>query len=303
MLRPVASTAVVVVALVACAGGIPRAQLDRCNLGKADRNEGYPVRQAAACTLVAQGLASDEKPREAIGYARKACQMEDAAGCTEYLQLVRAQPSLSPDELLSARAAGEKACAGMVVGADGTDARPDLCARTAELYFDVDPRSPADAGRLYLRACKLKDEKSCKRAKSLGVDVDEHPEASATKAMPLPPRPPPPPQPLPVATRAAPPAPPPPPPCHEMRGCVSLELVQRNSNEVMGTLSSHCDRPVSCTWCPSRGTDVDKNNCRSTTLGPGESKAGREAGLWYEGFNAMAYDCMDASDDRACLGI
>jgi len=286
----------VLVLVAACGASIPKAELDRCSLGAADGNPDYRVRQGAACGVVAQRLAADEKPREAMGYARKACQLEDSVGCKEYLQLVRAQPSVAPDELMSARAAGEKACFGMVVGSDGTDARPVLCTRTAELYLDLEPRSPADAGRLYLRACKLGEAKDCERAKSLGVEPEERP---APTARPLPPRPPPPPPP-PAAKTA--PAPPPPPPCHELRSCVSLDLVQHNVDEVMGTLANHCDRAVACTWCPSRGDQVDKNSCHTTTLSPGESKSGREAGLWYQGFNAMAYDCMAADDDKACLG-
>ncbi len=293
-----ASTALVAIAFAACASSIPKVELDRCSLGVADGNEGYRTRQGAACGLVAQRLAADEKPKEAMGYARKACQLEDSVGCNEYLALARAQPSLPPDELLNARAAGEKACAGMVVGADGTDARPELCARTAELYLDVEPRSRSDAGRLYARACKLGDARTCARAKALGVDPDAQTAANAPKARPLPLAPP---RPQPPATPAA--TSPPPPPCHEMRACVSLELEQRNTNEVMGTLANHCDRAVSCTWCPSRGDQIDKSVCRTTNLAPAESKSGREAGLWFEGFNAMAYDCMDAADDRACLAL
>jgi hypothetical protein len=295
-LNSFASTTFTAFVLAACAASIPKAELDRCTLGVADGNDGYRTRQGAACGLVAQRLAADEKPKEAMGYARKACQLEDSVGCTEYLALVRAQPSLPPDELLSARAAGEKACAGMVVGADGTDARPALCARTAELYLDIEPRSRSDAGRLYARACKLGDAKTCASAKALGVDPEEQASASAPKARALPlapPRPPPP----------ASPTSPPPPPCHEMRACVSLELEQRNVSEVQGTLVNRCEHAVSCTWCPSRGDQIDKTVCRTTTLAPAESKSGREAGLWFEGFNAMAYDCMDAADDRACLAL
>jgi hypothetical protein len=71
----------------------------------------------------------------------------------------------------------------------------------------------------------------------------------------------------------------------------------------MGTIANHCDTAVACAWCPSRGDQVDKSACRTTNLAPGESKAGREAGLWFEGYNAMAYDCMAAADDRGCLAI
>jgi hypothetical protein len=68
-------------------------------------------------------------------------------------------------------------------------------------------------------------------------------------------------------------------------------------------MSSHCDHPVSCTWCPSKGDQVDKSQCRSMTINPNETKADKEAGLWYEGFNAMAYDCMDVGDDTRCLSL
>jgi hypothetical protein len=289
--------------VVSCAATIPKAELDRCKLGVADGNEAYKVRQPVACRMVAQRLAADDMPADAIGYARKSCQLEDPGGCEQYLSLARAQASLPPDELLTARAAGEKACAGIVVGADQTDARPALCVRTAELYEDVAPRSKGDAGRLYARACKLGDKKACARAKALGVEPEEEKAAAppAKTEAPPPPRPPPPRLPPPPTSTAA--LPPPPPPCHEMRGCVSLELKQRNMTEVVGTITSHCDHPVSCTWCPSRGEQLDKSACRTTTLGPGESKAGKDAGLWYDGYNAMAYDCMDVGDDPRCISM
>jgi hypothetical protein len=293
--RPLAFT-VVCIGLVGCAGGVPKAEIDRCRLGVADGNESYRIRQAAACSLVAQRLAANEEPAEATAYARKACQLEDSVGCTEYLALVRARPATSSEELQSARAAGEKACAGIVVGADGTDARPALCARTAELYADLEPRSGSDAGRLYARACKLGDVKSCAHAMALGVDPNDF---TGTNAKPLPPAPA---RPLPVATPTA-PAPPASPTCHEMRACVSLALSQKSSKEVEGTLANHCDRAVSCMWCPSRGADIDKSACRTANLAANESKAGRESGLWFQGYSAMAYDCMDAADDRACLAL
>ena len=296
----------VLVGLAACAATIPKAELDRCTLGVADGNEGYSVRQAAACGMIASRLAADDKPADALGYARKACQLEDSGGCEQYLSLARASVSLSTDDLMAARAAGEKACAGIVVGSDGTDARPLLCQRTAELYLDVEPRSKSDAGRLYARACKLGQKKACSQAAALGVDVEEHPAAVASSKQAAPPspspRPLPPRAPAPQASTSAALAPPP-PPCHERHDCVSLELKQRNMTEVVGTITSHCDQPVSCTWCPSRGEQVDKSVCRTTTLGPGESKAGKDVGLWYEGYSAMAYDCMDVGDDPRCLSL
>ncbi|HEY8038168.1 MAG TPA: hypothetical protein VIF15_00165, partial [Polyangiaceae bacterium] len=81
------------------------------------------------------------------------------------------------------------------------------------------------------------------------------------------------------------------------------DVQQRNTNEVVGSIVNHCQHAVACTWCPSRGNQVDKGACHSATLAPNESKAGREAGLWYEGYNAMAYDCTDAADNRACLAL
>jgi hypothetical protein len=54
----------------ACAGGIPQAELNRCRLGVADGNDGFPARQGAACRMVAQRLASDDKPNDAMGFAR-----------------------------------------------------------------------------------------------------------------------------------------------------------------------------------------------------------------------------------------
>jgi hypothetical protein len=287
----------------ACGTTIPKVESARCALGVADGNDGYAVRQPVACRMIAQRLAADDRPDEAMGYARKACQLEDAAGCQEYLELARARPSLPPDELLNARAAGEKACAGIVVATDGTDARPALCVDTAELYLDVEPRSRSDAGRLYARACKLGDDKSCARAKSLGVEPEESPAPTkppprhfslnaGPTAVPAPPSPP---------RSSASPPPHGPPPCHEMRDCVTLELHQRNISEVVGTMTSHCDVPVLCTWCPSHGSQVDRSACRSATFAPNESKSGREAGLWYDGFNAMAYDCMGVNDEKGCL--
>ncbi len=287
----------------ACAATVPRAELDRCTLGVADGNEAMTTRQGAACTMVAKRLAADEQPGAALGYARKACDFEDPRGCEEYLALVRGQSSqLGPEELQRARTAGEKACSGMVVAVDGaTDARPTLCARTAELYQDVEPRSPEDAGRLFASACKLGDDRSCGRARSLGVDPSSHvvlgpkPRPNSTGgAQPLPP-------PVPHfvsgVTPVAPPA------CHEMRACVTLDVQQRNVSEVVGSIANHCERPVSCTWCPSHHDQVDRSGCHTTNLSPGEARAGRDAGLWYDGFDSIAYDCMDAGDVKGCLAL
>jgi hypothetical protein len=285
-----------------CAATVPRAELDRCTLGVADGNDAMTLRQGAACTMVAKRLAADDQPMPALGYARKACDLEDPRGCEEYLALVRGQPQLAPGELQRARTAGEKACAGMVVAVDGaTDARPALCARTAELYADVEPRSREDAGRLFASACKLGDDRSCARARTLGADPSDHvvlgprprPNAPAV-AQALPP-------PVPHFVSGV--TPPPPPVCHEMRACVSLDVEQRNVSEVVGSLANHCERAVACNWCPARHNEVDRSGCHSTSLGPGEARAGRDAGLWYDGFDSIAYDCMDATDAKGCLGL
>jgi hypothetical protein len=292
------------VLLTACAATIPKAELDRCTLGVADGNDAMTTRQGAACTMVAKRLAADEQPGAALGYARKACDLEDARGCEEYLALVRGQSSLTSEELSRARTAGEKACSGMVIAVEGaTDARPSLCARTAELYADVQPSSKEDAGRLFARACKLGDDRSCPKARALGFDPSDHvvvsprpsPNAPAG-AQPLPAA-----GPRPVATSTAPL--PPTPACHEMRSCVTLDVTENDLTNVVGAITNHCDRAVACSWCPAHRDQVDKSACHNATLSPGEKRAGRDAGLWYAGYDSMAYDCMDASDPRGCLGI
>lgn len=297
--------------LAACASSIPRAEIDRCNLGTADGNDALLVRQGAACRMIAQRLASEEKSRDAMGFARKACELEDARGCEQYLALVRAQSNLPADDLQHARATGEKACAGIVVAQDGVDRRPAICVAVAELYLDLEPKSRQDAGRMYLRACKLGENRSCARAKWLGVAPEERAAAkTVSKSSPPPPPPLPPPPaptsvpmppganaPLPTSVATAAPA----VACHEMKSCVALDVHQRNTTEVVGTIASHCDRAALCQWCPAKGSEVDKSQCRTATLAPNETKTGREAGLWYDGFTAIAYDCVDAKDDKGCL--
>ncbi len=292
--RPMACRAALLALVSACGSTLPRAELDRCNRGSADGNDAFQVRQGAACRMVAARLIADDRSAAAAGYARMACQLEDAHGCEQYLALVRGQPDLMYGELPRARAAGEKACAGMVVDAEGTDARAGICARLAELYFDLEPHSRPDAGRLWARACALGDEKSCARARKLGVE----PEAGSFGAKGA----------APVASplkRAEPPPATPPPPagCHEMRACVGLDVHRRSGGEVVGTLTNHCGAAVSCTWCPARGDQIDKEACHWATLAPDEAKVGREAGLFYVGYTAIAYDCMDATDARACIGM
>jgi hypothetical protein len=88
-----------------------------------------------------------------------------------------------------------------------------------------------------------------------------------------------------------------------MRACVALDVQQRNVSEVVGSIVNHCERTVACTWCPAHHDQVDRSGCHTTTLAPGEARAGRDAGLWYEGFDSMAYDCMDANDVKGCLAL
>ncbi len=277
--------------LPACASVLPRAEVDRCNLGVADGNDAFTMRQGPACASLARRLSADQEPEKAVGYARQSCQLEDASGCMQYLALVRAQPAIAGDELQSARVAGEKACAGMVVASDGTDARPPLCARTAALYADLEPRSPNDAGRLYARACELGDSPSCARATSLGATIAAPAPAPASAPAHAPAL-----ASVPAPAHASVPA----PVCHNERVCVALDVKQRNTSEVLGTLTNHCDRPVFCSFCPAHGADIDKTACHTTTIAPGESKSGRDAGLWYDGYSAIAFDCSDAADDRSC---
>jgi hypothetical protein len=288
---------------VACASTVPKAELDRCKLGVADGNDTYTVRQGAACRMIAQRLTADEEPGEALGYARKACDLQDAAGCEQYLALVRGQPSLAPGELQRARAAGEKACDGIVVSTDGTDPRPALCARTAEIYQDLEPASRSDAGRPFARACKLGDDRSCVKARADGVEP-ETTVVPTTAAKSSPPRMPPPsmPAPLPpptstVVSQVLAPA------CHERRTCVTLDVQQTSATEEVGTISNHCDHSVACKWCPSHDTQVDKSQCHSGTLTAGETRTGNQWGLWYQGYNGMGYDCMDPNDPPGCLAL
>jgi hypothetical protein len=88
-----------------------------------------------------------------------------------------------------------------------------------------------------------------------------------------------------------------------MRACVSLDVQQRNVTEIVGSMANHCDRAVACSWCPAHRDQVDKGGCHTATLQPGEARAGRDAGLWYDGYDSIAYDCSDATDARGCIGL
>lgn len=286
------------IALAACAEALPRSALDRCKLGMSDGHDGYMVRQGAACRIVAQALVTDDEPTPALSFARKACDLQDPAGCVMYLTLARAQPT----ELTRARMTGQKACDGMVVSSDGTDARPRLCMLAAEIYDELEPRSAAEAGLLYGRACQLGDDRACPRARALGFDPDAKPVAPSAKAAP----------PKLARVTPAPTAAAPTstvvtqvlaPVCHEMKQCVFLELQQRNTSEVVGTITNKCDHTAVCRWCPAKGSQVDKAQCHSGTLATGEQRTGQAWGLWYDGYDAMAYDCAEEHDAPGCLGI
>ena len=294
--RP-ALAACVVAVLGGCAATVPKAELDRCTLGIADGNEGLSLEQGPACRSVANRLAADDQRQAAVGYARRACQLEDARGCEVYLALVRAQSPPDEGELQSARADGEKACAGIVVSADGVDARPSVCAKTAELYLSLEPKSPRDAGRLYERACSLGDAVSCARAGALGVTPPAARPAPAPLPAPLaPPVPMPARTPTPMGTTTTTKV----PVCHDLRACVALDVREHNTTEIVGTLTNHCDRAVLCSFCPARGGTADRAGCRTVTIAPGEAKSGKADGLWYDGYTGIAYDCSDAADDRSC---
>jgi hypothetical protein len=287
----------VLLPLAACAESVPQAALDRCKLGAADPNDTYMLRQGAACRIVAESLAHDDKPLGALSFARRACDLQDPAGCALYLTLAHSQPG----ELSRARASGERACDGMVVSSSGDDPRARLCFLTGELYDELEPRSPGDAGRLYALACKLGDERGCPRARSLGGDLSVHTSSAAGGSSTPRPAPPPVAPPAPtttvISTVVA-------PACHEMRGCVNLDVQQHNANDVVATLTNHCDSTVVCRWCPARGSQVDTGAaCHSGTLHAGETRTGAQWGLAFEGYNAMAYDCIQEHDVPGCLAL
>lgn len=103
----------------------------RCNLGVADGNDAFTMRQGAACASLASRLAAQAEPDEAIGYARKSCQLEDASGCQRYLVLVRARTARGTDVDRGAchtatLAPGESRCAGAMRDARCAGARTRL---------------------------------------------------------------------------------------------------------------------------------------------------------------------------------
>lgn len=298
-----------VAAAADCATLVTREQIDRCLLAPAGSDDAHRAVLGVACRTTAEHLADEARPREAVVCARKACELGDARGCAQYLWLTHEDVALPPADLAEARAAGERACEGDALTDDqGRDMRPLLCERAALLYRDRAPTDQAAAGRLYSRSCKLGDDHACRHARALGVGrspptsrtvtaVPEAPPAAASAAPPSATSP---------STAVPPPSPraSPPRPCHDMRDCVTLSLWQPTEADVVGTLTSRCERPVSCTWCPARGgDDVDRSACRSATIAPGDRRYGQNDGLYYTGFRAIAYDCIDVDDDARCRSL
>lgn len=316
--------------LAAHCATVTREQLDRCLLASAAADEAHRAVMGAACRMTAERFAEQERPREAVLCARKACELGDARGCGDYLWLTHEDPALEPASLVAARATGERACDGdAMTDEQGRDLRALLCERTALLYRDRVPIDAAAAGRMYLRGCKLGDDSACRHAQALGLarsavtarDVaaatDVPPAAApaapaaragtpapASAAAPQSPQS----SGLQDAAAAAVPAPVSRAPlrgaCHDMHDCVTLSLWARSDEgDLVGTLTSHCERRATCTWCPARGETVDRSACGSATLAPGERKYGQSDGLYYKGFSAIAYDCTDAEDDPRCRSL
>jgi hypothetical protein len=301
-----------------CATTVSREQLDRCLLTSASGDDAHREVLGAACRTTAERFAEESRPREAVACARKACELGDALGCGHYLWLTHEDPALEPARLAAARATGERSCEGDAMTDDrGRDLRILLCERTALLYLDRVPIDASLAGRMYLRACKLGDDSACRHAQALGIgrsaiaarDVPAASEVPPAAAPSTPPG-----APAAAVTPAAPaPATAAPPPtsraplrgaCHDMHGCVTLSLWARSEEgDLVGTLTSHCERAATCTWCPAQGDAVDRSACRSATLGPGERRYGQSDGLYYKGFSAIAYDCSDADDDARCRSL
>ena len=114
-----------------------------------------------------------------------------------------------------------------------------------------------------------------------------------------------------------PPSPPPPPPpptstvvtqvvapaCHEMRGCVALDVQQRNAREVVGTITNHCDHTVAVQVVPVARPAGREDPLPLGTLTPERARTGTQWGLWYEGYDAMGYDCIDEHDAPGCLAL
>jgi hypothetical protein len=312
----------IAVAAADCATVVTREQVDRCLLAPPGGDDAHRAVLGRACRTTAERLADDARPREAVDCARRACELGDAHGCGHYLWLTHEDVALPPANLAAARAAGERVCEGDALPDDlGRDMRPLLCERAALLYRDRAPTDEAAAGRLYSRACKLGDDNACRHALAVGVGrsppatrkgtvvgevvADAAPAAqpsapSASTGVPTPQASGPP---AAAAVPALSPRTPPRRPCHDMRDCVTLSLWQRSEGDLVGTLTSRCERPVACTWCPARGDDVDRSACRSATLAPGERRYGQSDGLYYTGFRAIAYDCADVDDEARCRSL
>ncbi len=303
-----------------CASTVSREQLDRCLLASASADDAHREVLGAACRTTAERFADESRPREAVACARKACELGDALGCGHYLWLTHEDPALEPARLAAARATGAQSCEGDAMTDNrGKDLRILLCERTALLYLDRVPVDASLAGRMYLRACKLGDDNSCRHAQALGIGRSAVAPRDVATASDVPPAA------VPGARAGAPtpsvaPAPPapaaatatPPPAsrtplrgaCHDLHDCVTLSLWARSEEgDLVGTLTSHCERAATCTWCPAQGEAVDRTACRSANIAPGERKYGQSDGLYYKGFSAIAYDCCDADDDPRCRSL
>jgi hypothetical protein len=318
---------VAIVVMAAHCATVTREQLDRCLRAPTALDDAHRAVLGAACRTTAEQIAGEGRPREAVACARKACELGDARGCGHYLWLTHEDPALEPSSLAAARATGERACENDAMSDDqGRDLRILLCERTALLYRDRDPIDAASAARMYLRACKLGDDVACRHAQALGIgrsaqtardvataaaasDVapavaPADPAARTDRAAPATAVP----QSSGLPDAAAGPATASRAPlrgaCHDMHDCVTLSLWARSEEgDLVGTLTSHCERRVACTWCPARGDSVDRSACGSATLAPGERRYGQSDGLYYKGFSAIAYDCSDADDDARCRSL
>ncbi len=308
-----------IAAATGCATLVTREQIDRCLLAPAGADNAPSPVLGAACRTTAERLADEARPREAVACARKACELGDAHGCGDYLWLTHEDVALPPASLAAARAAGERACEGdALTDEHGKDMRLLLCERGALLYRDRAPIDDIAAGRLYSRACKLGDDNACLHALALGVGrsppatrkvtvvrvvvpataSDAPPSAPSASTAVLAPQSSG--QPAVAATPAPAPSTPPTHACHDRRDCVALSLWLPRDGDLVGTLTSRCERPVACTWCPARGDNVERSACRSATLAPGERRYGQSDGLYFTGFSGIAYDCMDVDDDARC---
>ena len=80
--------------------------------------------------------------------------------------------------------------------------------------------------------------------------------------------------------------------------------MQQNTHGTAGTLTNKCDHTATCRFCPAKGGQVDKTQCRSLTIPAGEMRTGAPSGLVFDsGFDGMGYDCTEEHDPPACLAL